>query len=164
MIPSIIKREFASINSQTNIVWTKCEDDRFVNFIDKACDPCFIIDFENTYFGLYDPSVIICNNRLVYLDKCMSLCRFFHCPLIIVDHDTKPDIVSNKIDTTFDISPVIQIAVSQEVNISWNRIHNYVLDYNASTINTWKNLIYNLCKQKFIIQDIVSASKNENKK
>lgn len=166
MIPSIIKREFASIGSSINIVWTRCDDTKFTKFIEQTCDPCFLIDFDNTYFGVYDPSIVICNNRLIYLEKCVSLCRFFHCPLIIIDHDPKPNIVSNKIDTEFDIQPVIQIATSKDIYFSWNKVHDYVLEYNQSTKNTWKNLIFNIYKQRFIVPNNNPNidNKNENKK
>lgn len=164
MIPSIIKREFASINSSINIVWTRCDDNRFYRFIEKVCSPCNIIDFDNTYFGLYDPSIVICNNRLTNLDKCITMCKFYHCPLIIIDHETKPAVVSNKVDKLFDIHPVIQIALSNDIHLSWNRVHDYILEYERNTEKTWKNLIYNLYKQKFLITDYNKNETNENQK
>lgn len=163
MISSIIKKEFASINSTMNIVWTRCDDAKFTKFIERACSPCALVDFDNTYFGIYEPSLVICNNRLIYLDKCMSVCKFFHCPLIIIDHDPKPNMVSNNIDNSFTVKPVIQIALSKDIHMSWNRVHNYVLDYNDKSESIWKNLMYNLYKQKFLVVDKVIKN-HENKK
>lgn len=162
MISCLLKKELGTIKSTINIVWTKCEDSRFKNFISRACNPCNIIDFDQTYFGMQDPSIIICNHRLVYMEKCLNLSRFFHCPIIIIDHESKPDIVSNKIDTSFDISPIIQVAISQQIYLSWNKIHDYVLDYNTQTEGVWKNLIYNTYKQKFIMTNTnINAEKKD---
>lgn len=161
MISSILKREFSDTKSTINIVWTKTDDTRFKNFIEKSCDPCFLIDFDQTYYGLYDPSVIICNHRLVYLEKCIMLSKYFHCPVLIIDHEHKPNIVSNKIDTSFEISPVIQVAISHDIYLSWNKIHDYIMDYNNNTQSAWKNLIYNICKEKFKITEINRVKDNE---
>lgn len=156
MISSIIQREFLSVESKLNIAWTPCDDLVFEQFIKAACDPCSLVSLTSTYYGMNDISLIICNNRLTHLDKSIELAKFFFCPLLIVDHSTKPSMIGNKIDDDIFIDPVYQIAVSKEIYSSWNKVHNAVMEYSINDDqqkNVWRNLIFQLCKSCMVVKD-----------
>lgn len=166
MISSILQREFLTTNSTINIAWTPCDNIFFETFIKEACKPCNIITLTETYYGMNDVSVVICNNRLSHLDKSIELAKFLFCPLIIVDHFNKSDIITNKIDTDIPIEPIYQIATSKEIFFSWNKIQNSVMEYdinNNQAKNIWKNLIFQLCKSNMVIKDeqIIEDQKNK---
>jgi hypothetical protein len=163
MISNIIKKELLTHSSHINIITSKIDNIFFKKFLNETCSPCSITDIESSYYAKYDPSIIICNDRLVFLDKCLELAKFFHCPLLIIDHNEKSDLVVNKYKTTFDIYPVYQIALSNQIYLSWNRIQDNVLSYkvgDSASMSVWKNIIFNMCKECFIVTDHI----NENKK
>lgn len=156
MISSILQREFLTVSSTINMVWTPCENLLFERFIKSACNPCNLVALSETYYGMNDISIVVCNNRLTHLDQSISLAKFFYCPLIIIDHSIKSDIISNKISVDLPIEPFYQIALSKEIYISWNKIQNSVLEYdinNEQTKSIWKNLIFQLCKSNMVIKD-----------
>lgn len=163
MISNIIKKELLDIHSTINIVSSKIDNIFFKKFLKEACSPCTITELEESYYAKYDPSIIVCNNRLTYMDKCIELAKFFHCPLLVVDHEEKSDLIVNKYTSNFDIYPVYQVAISNKIHISWNRIQNGVFPYvvgDNNSMSKWKNLILNMCKEHFLVMD----PKNENQK
>lgn len=156
MISSIIQREFLNTKSTLNIVWTPCENILFQNFILSACDPCNIINLDDTYYGMNDISIIICNNRITHLDKCVELAKFLFAPLLVIDHDIKSSIINNEINTDLEIDPIYYVAVSKDIYLSWNKIQNVILEYdidNQQNKNIWKNLIFQLSKSLVVIKD-----------
>lgn len=156
MISSILQREFLTVNSTINIAWTPCDNILFESFIKDTCKPCNIVSLAETYYGMNDISIIICNNRLTHLDRAIDLCKFFFCPLIIVDHSYKSDMITNKIDNDIPIEPIYQIATSKDIFLSWNKIQNAIMEYdinNTQSKNVWKNLIYQLCKSNLVVKD-----------
>lgn len=156
MISSILQREFLTIGSTTNIAWTPCDNILFEMFIKEACKPCNIVSLTETYYGMNDISIVICNNRLTHLDKSIELAKFFFCPLVIVDHINKSDMITNKIENDIPIEPVYQIATSKEIFLSWNKIQNTILEYdidNTQSKNIWQNLLFQLCKSNLVVKD-----------
>jgi hypothetical protein len=154
MISCIINKEFKVFNSNINILLSKTDDRVFVNYLKNIFDTkSFIFSFESTYYGHTEPHIIICNHRLTDLTKSIEAAKFFHCGLLIVDTDIKPDLVANRTDNVFTTSPVLQIALSNNIYYSWNKIHDYVLDIDTKNIGRWQNTIYNLCKEKFTIKN-----------
>lgn len=156
MISSILERELLTVDSTINIAWTPCEDGLFEKFIKETCKPCNIISLTETYYGMNDISIIFCNNRLTHLDKSIELAKFFLCPIIIVDHAAKSELITNNVDMNILIKPIYQIAISTDISLSWNRIHDNVLQYSLSNQelkNKWKNLIFHLCKSHTVVKD-----------
>lgn len=156
MISSILQREFSDTKSVLNIVWTPCEDIMFQKFIMSACAPCNIINLDDTYYGMNDISIILCNNRIMHMDKAIELSKFLFSPLLIIDHDIKSNIINNEIDTDLEIDPVYNVALSKEIYLSWNKIQNIVLQYepnNQQNKNVWRNLIFQLSKSLVVIKD-----------
>lgn len=160
MISNIITKEFHNINSKLNILWTPAESFYFADFFRSICS-CNLIDFDKTYYGINDIGIIICNNRLIYLEKCIELAKFFHCSLLIIDHSVKSNLVNNDFILKTDFEPVYQIATSKEIFFSWNKIHDSIMEYNNNkeTIEQWKNLLFQLVKTRFIAKE----EKYENK-
>lgn len=161
MISNIIDKEFHSINSPVNILWTQPESLYFTDFIREACSPCSLVDFDKTYYGNNNISLVVCNNRLVYIDKCVELSKFFHAPLLIIDHSNKSSIINENfvLDVTFE--PVYQLAISKDIYLSWGKVHNLILEYNSdkNTMDKWKNIVFQLIKTRFLIKE----DNNENK-
>lgn len=155
MISNIINKELCSITDTVDFLWTNPESVYFTDFIREACKPCRLIDFDKTYYGNYNISIIICNNRLIYLEKCIELARFFHAPLLIIDHFAKSDMISDDYSLNIMFDPVYQIATSRDIFTSWNKIHNQIMPYNKDTrtMKLWKTLLFDLIKNTFIIKD-----------
>lgn len=157
---SIIKRIFSTINSPKSIVWTQCEHNLFKNFIKRACEPCSILDFDHTYYGFNDVDIIVCNNRMMYLEKCLELSFYLHCPVLIVDHSPKPALITDKISNDFSISPIYQIALSNDIYNSWGKIHNTIMDYSIESkenLESWRNLIFQLTISNFKINEKITT-------
>lgn len=156
MISSIINKQFSDYDSCLNVLWTPCDYQIFKTFIKESCQPCNLLDFDSTYYGFNDISVILCNNRITHLDKCLELAYFLHCPLLVVDHDKKPSAISNKTENIFSIYPVHQIAINTTVYLSWDKIHDSIQTYDIQdpkTKTSWKNLIFQISKIPMIIKN-----------
>jgi hypothetical protein len=125
-VSSIIHKE---ISNDINILWTHCDNTIFKNFLQKTIG-CNIIEFDDTYFGSYDIDIVLCNNRVMYLNKCVESAKFFHCPLLIVDHDYRPSVSIENLK--LNIRPVLQIAVSDEIYLSWDKIADTVLPFRSN--------------------------------
>jgi hypothetical protein len=149
MISTIIHKEFIDIDSPINIACSKIDNIYFEKYLHKIFSSSNIYTFDNTYYGNMEPSCIVCNNRISHLEKSIDLSKYFHCPLLIIDHEIKSDLITNKISHGFTISPVIQVALSKDIFLSWDRVHDYTLGLDTNDIPKWKNIIYSLCKQVF---------------
>ena len=152
MIANIINKETITIDPAINICMSRYENTYCKNYFKEIFPKSFVTDFEDSYYGNMEPTIIICNNRLTHLEKSIELAKFFHAPLIIIDHDTKPELVTNKTNSEFLISPVSQIALSKDIYFSWNKIHDDIVDLTIENKPKWKNIIYNMCKQNFKIK------------
>ena len=161
MISNLINKEFLEFTDSINILSSRPENQNIILYIKKTIKNCYIINFDNTYYGNMEPNIVMCNNRVMDLEKCIDVAEFFHIPLIIVDTEKKSPLITNKIDTTFEFEPVTQIAISKEIYFSWNKIHDYVIYLDAKSETQWQNIIYNLCKQTFKLKS--NRTTNANK-
>jgi hypothetical protein len=162
MISNIISKELCDSKDTIDLLWTNPESAYFTDFVREACKPCRLIDFDKTYYGNYNISIVICNNRLMYLEKCIELSRFFHAPLLIIDHFAKSDMVNEDYSVNIMFDPVYQIATSRDIFNSWNNIHNKIMPYNKDNKNMklWKEMIFDLIKTTFIIKDEKHDTRN----
>lgn len=162
MISNIVNKELCGNNDTIDLLWTNPDSVYFTDFIREACKPCRLIDFDKTYYGNYNISVVICNNRLTHLEKCIELSRFFHAPLVIIDHFTKSHMISDDYSVNIMFEPVYQIATSREIFTSWNNIHDKIIPYNKDikTMKLWKTMILDLIKSTFIIKDEKHDTRN----
>ena len=65
----------------------------------------------------------------------------------MVDHHPAPSMLNNDHNNDFSIGPVYQIAISNRVYMSWNKIQDMVLDYNPQDYKNgeeWRDLVIQL--------------------
>jgi hypothetical protein len=80
-----------------------CENKSFDFFLRKfVIGDGNLLSFEDSLFGHLSLDLIICNNKITQLEKCMDLAYFFHCPVLVIDHETKPSFLSQDIISMFD--------------------------------------------------------------
>lgn len=152
IITSIIKRYSNNIESPLNIISTYCENKRFDHFLKHILPlDSNLLSFEDSLFGNNLPDLIICNNKINHLEKCGNLSYFFHCPILIIDHDIKPSFVEKDI-IAHQSTSVYSLAINNNIYNSWGKTHNLVLDFNISdekNILQWQNLLYQISKIPF---------------
>lgn len=160
MISNIIKKEFLSIDSPVNMVVSRKDNNGFYSYIRRILPNANIIGFGETYYANFEPHIILCNSRVLDIDRSIELARFFHIPLFIIDTEIKSEMISNNIQTTFDFGPVIQIAISNNISLSWNNIHNYIIELSKDIdcIDKWRNIIYTSCRDTFKLQTKITQS------
>jgi hypothetical protein len=154
MIQNIINKEYLKDNIRLNIVFSG-EFEEFLSFIKTALPLSSITNFTSTFYNINIPNIIICNDRSDNLSKSIELCKFFHIPLLLVDHAKKTDSVIDIPDIDFE--PFYSISLSTPIYNSWNKTHDKILDfdiYNENNIIIWKDIINKLCKQTFMLKEI----------
>lgn len=160
-ISSIIHKELIDSKKFINVLWTNSDNKIIENYIRHNNTNINLIEFDDTFYGLYDIDIVVCNNRVSSLDKCLELCLFFHCPLIIIDHIEKPYFV-NDLNSTYLFEPIYQIAISNNISNSWDRIHNKIIPYNdiIALIDIIENMSKEFIKLKIQIEGAVPNEKN----
>jgi hypothetical protein len=156
ILSSILHREFLQKQDVINVLWTPTDNIMFKNFIDKCLDKPSFLEFDHTYFGFASIDIIICNSRISHLEKCIESAKYFHSPLLIVDHDHKPRNITIDTKNNIEIEPTLQIAISDLIYDSWGRIHDKIMLYDTTkteSINQWRDLIYDLIKSVVKIKD-----------
>lgn len=152
IIASTIKRYSNKYDSPLNIISTHCDNKKFDPFLRQVLPKgSSLISIENSVLGNAPPDIIICNNKINYLDRCGELSYFFHCPILIVDHDVKSSFIEKDV-IEYQSSSIFTIAVSKHISQSWGDVHNLVLpiDINDYEIKEqWRNLLYQITKIPF---------------
>lgn len=153
MISTILHKEFITINSHLNIIWTECPDDSFKKFIESLGHS--LLSFNDIYYGALYPNLIICNNKLHFFDQCRIFSIQYHLPVLLIDHQIRSNLLdSTKISTLNNFPCVYSIATSKKISESWNNKHDQILSYtinNEESQSIWKNLIYQTAKKTFIL-------------
>jgi hypothetical protein len=141
-ITGILNRENITEEDGLNIVWTPADDLRFQQTIQDIGHN--LLSFDHLYFGCDTPHLILCNNKIMYYEKCKNLSIQFHIPVLMVDHDLKPSNVSDE-KATYDFPTSKNIAMSQRIADSWER-QNYdsIIDNveHAHSKNIWRKFIF----------------------
>lgn len=157
-ISSIIHKEL--LIDKINILWTNTDNKAIEQYIKHNRIPINFIDFEELYYGISNLDLVVCNNRIAHGDKCVEMCLYYHCPLVIIDYIEKPDYIGD-INTTYIFEPVYQIALSESISNSWNRIHNKVVS--LQKINDIVEIIQGMSKE-FIKAKLQIENKENEKK
>ena len=84
-ITGILNRENITEEDGLNIVWTPADDLRFQQTIQDIGHN--LLSFDHLYFGCDTPHIILCNNKIMYYEKCKNLSIQFHIPVLMIDHD-----------------------------------------------------------------------------
>lgn len=163
IISSIIKRYANTYESPLNIISSPCDNKGFNLFLSHIVPKnSNILDLDDTIFGNVIPDLILCNNKINYLDKCGHLSFFFHCPMLIIDHDIKPSFIDKDIIDSQSNS-VYSLAINNQIYSSWGKTHNLVLGFDIrdnNNIKQWRNLFYQISKLTF---DLKQKTYNEAK-
>lgn len=156
LISSIIKRYHNTYESPLNIIMSVAENRAFDLFIKEALpENSQIYDFKDTLFGNAEIDLILCNNKILHLEKCGSLSYFFHCPILIIDHDIKPKFIEKNI-IEYQSNSIYSVALNSTISKSWDSVHNLILDYNfkdKNNLEQWRNLLYQISKIPFSIKE-----------
>lgn len=148
ILASILHRELRAINEPINILWTPTDNVLFREFIKKCLGPN-LLEFDNTYLGNYPIDIIICNNRISHLDKCVESAKYFHCPILVVDHEPKPISINIDPKQKIMIEPVLKIAINKQVSDSWGSTCDKIISYDCTkkdSIEQWHSLVLDLIK------------------
>ena len=142
-ITGILNRENITEETPLNIVWTPADNLRFEQMIrDVGYN---ILSFDQLYFGSNSPHVILCNNKIMYYEKCKNLSIQFHIPVLMIDHNTKPPSVSDE-KLSYDFPTSKSIAMSQDIANSWGTRQHYdsIIDQPEHIYNKdiWRKFIF----------------------
>jgi len=142
MISSLLSRE---INTKTNILWIPSDDKGFEKFF-KSLNVC-LFNLDQIHLGSFIPDMIISNDKTKHIDKIIKLTKYHQCPLIMVDHEEKSDMIDmSKFKEKIQELPIVKyVAVSERIKQSWSDMHDYVLNDNSSK-KEWQNFIDNTKK------------------
>ena len=137
MISSLLARE---LNVITNILWIPSDNKSFEKFF-KTLNVC-LFALDQIHLGSFVPELIISNDKTKHLEKVIKLTKYHQCPLILIDHELKSDMLDTKKfqEKISNIPIVKQIAYSEQIKRSWEDTHELVLN-EQSDKNTWQELI-----------------------
>lgn len=134
------------------IMYSYSEDKEFPKILKKIFGHSNVCVIEESIFSHMKFDLVICNNKLDVLERCLSLCYYFHCPLLIVDHKPKPEHLHiNKVPVPEIL--YYQIATNQHIANSWgaDMYHNIIgVDIsNQQCLEAWEQSIRQISKQPF---------------
>lgn len=155
IVSSIIKRYSNTYNSPLSIVMTQCDNIKFMPFLKKVLpDQSNILALTDTLFGNFGIDLIICHNKINYLEKCGHLSYFLHCPILVIDYETKPAFIEKDI-IHYQSNSIYSVALNDSIYNSWGRTHDLVLSFNIDNydnIERWRNLLYQIIKIPFSLK------------
>lgn len=149
-ISGILAREYIQKTDKINILWTSCDSIIFDQMFKKLEHN--LLGFDHLYFGKDIPNIIICNNKILYHEKCKNISIQFHIPVLIIDHADKPrDLLDEgDVDNKYELPTVYKIAMNENIAKSWGGSYNKVLDNKTATdVDFWKSIIFRTTKMVF---------------
>jgi vacuolar-type H+-ATPase subunit F/Vma7 len=148
MISSLLSRE---LNRKTNILWIASDNKRFEKMFTKLNVNLF--DLDQIYIGSLVPDIIISNDKTKHIEKIITIAKYHQCPIILIDHEEKSDMIDvNKFtEKVKDMPIVVQIALSDQVHKSWDKIHDYVIS--SDNTEQLENIILKTKKQRYIYNE-----------
>lgn len=153
IIGSLLAREFLSFNDKLNIIFLPADNPNFVMFIDKLNHK--ILEIKDLYYGSFIPNILLCNNKIFQYQQALDLSIRYHIPILIIDHHKKnPMLDEKKIQVIDDLPSSYSIALNNDIYVSWDKIHNQVLDFNINdndSLEIWNNLLHNIAKKVYTI-------------
>lgn len=169
LVSSIIKRYTNEYGGPINCIMSIIDNKKFNSFIKKVLPPdSHIFSPEDSIFAHNPVDIIICNNKINDLEKCSALSYFLHCPLLIIDHDTKPAFIENDI-LEDQSNSVYNIAINYQIKSSWwnraNAVMNYDID-DPDSLEHWYNSLYQISRIPFSLkskQKEIKEEENEQK-
>lgn len=145
-ITGILSREYITRKDKLNIVWTPLDHALFEEQIKKLGHK--LLSFDHLYFGKDSPQLIICNNKVLFYEKCKNIAIQFHIPVLVIDHDLKPKNINDK--EKYELPAMYKIALSEKIATSWNEPYHKILEPNqANNIELWADIIFKTSKKLF---------------
>ena len=142
-----------NISKEKHILYSHTENLEFVRFLNKAVDEnTYVHPLDNGVFAHHTFDLVICNDRLNSLDRCIHLCLYFHCPLLVVDHYIKPS-TTRPDEIMFPNTTYVMVATNKSIAQSWGGDHYHGVMGTDITkpedIKIWRDAIYKTINQPF---------------
>lgn len=145
-ITGILSREYLCKNDRLNIIWTPVDHILFEQTIKKLNHN--LLSFDQLYFGKDSPHLIICNNKIIYHQKCKNISIQFHIPVLMIDHNIKPENVEKS--NEYELPCMYKVALNEKIAQSWSEPYHKVLDSNQTKdIDLWSQIIFKTSKMLF---------------
>jgi len=139
-------------NKNKKILYSYTDNKDFIKLLSKVVGNDNIAPLEDSIFSHSPISLIICNNKQEVLEKCIALCLYFHCSLLIVDHMIKPSRLSD-MDILFPGITHFNIAINSSVASSWGEDHYHAIANidiaDKNSIHAWTQIIHQASSQPF---------------
>ena len=147
-ITGILMRELLTPEDRLNIVWTPVDNAVFENKIKNLNHK--LLSFNHLYFGYESPHLIVCNNKIIYREKCKNISIQFHIPILMIDHYEKPPNITeeNEEIDSYGMPCCYKVAMSEKISESWSST-KYEKIINKSEDVDWNNILYNTSKLVF---------------
>lgn len=144
----ILTRELLNSTDRLNILWTPVDNAVFENRIKKLNHR--MLSFNHLYFGCESPHLIVCNNKMIYHEKCKNMSIQFHIPTLVIDHNKKPTNITeeNPDVNSYSMPSSYNVAMSQEIADSWNSSRYEKIVRPNEEIH-WDNILFNTSKLIF---------------
>lgn len=145
-ITGILSREYLNKTDRLNIIWTPVDHIMFEQTIQKLGHN--LLSFDHLYFGKDSPHIIICNNKMIYHQKCKNISIQFHIPVLMIDHNNKPANVEKS--NEYELPCMHKIALSETVANSWQEPYHKILEpEQISDTEFWSQMIFKTSKMLF---------------
>jgi hypothetical protein len=143
-------------NNKINFLYSHSDNKAFIKLLHRIYGSGSVSLLEESVFAHKNINLIICNNRLDILETCVSLCHYFHSPLLIVDHKIKPTHININQVYTPNIS-YYQIAIGNDIALSWgHEMYDHILKIDitdSNNIDMWKKAIDDIAMQPFKVKE-----------
>lgn len=149
-ISGILSRELIDNKDSMNILWTPSDNMIFERTIQKLNHN--LIGFDHLYFNKDCPNIILCNNKVLYYEKCKNISIQFHTPVLLIDHNMKPKELSDEetMMHKYTFPSAYTVAINDQVASSWGGSYNKILQKaDITDAEMWQRLIFQTCKMVF---------------
>ena len=126
-ITGILIREKIQNTDKINVLWTPSDNMIFEQAFKKLKHNT--IGFDHLYFGKDTPQVIICNNKILYYEKCKNISIQFHIPVLLIDHAVRPKELSEEEVNLhkYELPSSYKIAMNEKIAASWGGSYHKIL-------------------------------------
>lgn len=149
-ISGILNREHVQNHDKINILWTPADNMVFEQAFRKLGHN--LIAFDHLYFGKDSPQLIICNNKILYYEKCKNISIQFHVPVLLIDHAMRPKELSEEEINMhkYEFPSAYKVAMNEKIANSWGGNYHKVIDkQNITNLEMWQRLVFQTAKMVF---------------
>lgn len=149
-ITGILIREKIQNTDRINVLWTPSDNMVFEQAFKKLKHNT--IGFDHLYFGKDTPQVIVCNNKILYYEKCKNISIQFHIPVLLIDHSVKPKELSEEEVNLhkYELPSAYKIAMNEKIATSWGGSYHKILTKEDITdTDMWQRVLFQTSKMVF---------------